>query len=67
MPAGIGTVEVKKQRGKIVVNGLGQTPRGQNFIRKQKALGVARISDPKFKSEMAAAVTELLSETPSPS
>ena len=60
MAAGIGTVEVKKVHGKMVVNGLGQTPRGQKFIRNAVVLEVADPADPKFKGELSTAVTQLL-------
>ncbi len=60
MANGIGTVEVRKARGKVVVQGLGRTPRGTKFIRKTTVLDVTDITDKKFKGEMTAAVNEML-------
>lgn len=60
MSNGIGTVEVRTARKKLIVQGLGKTPRGTKFIRKTEELAVTKISDPKFKGEMAAAVEKLL-------
>lgn len=62
MASGIGTVQVKHSRGKLVVQGLGKTPRGTNFIRDTIDLSVKNTADPKFKEEMAAAVKEMFSE-----
>lgn len=62
MTSGIGTVEVKRQRGKLVVQGLGKTPRGQKFIRETTELKASKLTSPEFKAEMAAAVKEMLSE-----
>lgn len=64
MASGIGTIEVKRQRGGLVLQGLGRTPRGTKFIRETEALGVKNMADPEFKTKMAAAVKKMLSETP---
>lgn len=53
-------IDVKISKGKVVVTAKGKTERGQSFIKGSQALQVETISDPKFKAEMAAAVTELL-------
>lgn len=55
-----GAIEIRKQRGRLVVNGIGRTPRGQKFIAKQVKLTVKDMGDPAFKSEMASAVNEIL-------
>jgi len=60
MANGIGTVVVRRQRGKLTVQGLGQTPRGQRFIRSAVELDVDQVRDPEFKDEMATAVEKLL-------
>lgn len=52
-------IEVKIERGQVVVIGLGRTNRGQRFIRAVEPLLVKSISDPNFKAEMAAAVEKL--------
>lgn len=62
MAAGIGTVEVKRSRGKMVVQGLGKTPRGQNFIKQRKELSAKTPADPAFKSELKTAVTEMFAQ-----
>lgn len=64
MAAGIGTVEVKRARGTLVVQGLGKTPRGQNFIRQTKALSAKRMHDPAFKSELKLVVAEMFAQPP---
>lgn len=62
MTNGIGTVEVKRSRGEMVLLGLGKTPRGTNFVRQKKGLGVKRSSDPAFKSHLQTAVAEMLAQ-----
>lgn len=64
MAAGIGTVEVKRGRGGLVVQGLGKTPRGQNFIRQSKALNVKRMHDPAFKDELKLVIAEMFAQSP---
>lgn len=66
MASGIGTVEVKRARGKLVVQGLGKTPRGQNFIKQTTALGVRRMHESAFKDELARAVAEMFAQLPLP-
>lgn len=60
MANGIGTVEVKRQRKALTIMGMGQTPRGQKFIKKSIPITAPRMNDKKFKAELAAAVEELL-------
>ena len=60
MANGIGTVEVRRERGKVIVQGKGRTPRGTQYIKSKQALDVKRVSDPGFKEELAAAVDKLL-------
>lgn len=60
MGSGVGTVEVRRMRGKIVVNGLGRTPRGQKFIRKTIELDVKSLDDPNFKDQLKTAIEEML-------
>lgn len=62
MAIGIGTVQVKREHGTLVVQGLGKTPRGQNFIKHTVPLGVKSSSEPTFKSNLAAAITEIFTE-----
>lgn len=54
-----GQIHVKRQRGKLVVMGFGQTPRGQKFIRGIESLEVPKTTDKNFKAELANAVAKL--------
>lgn len=56
-------INIKKSRGRMVVQALGRTPRGQKYVKGSKVLNATSIADPKFKEEMAAAVDELLGRT----
>lgn len=62
MASGIGQVEVRRSRGKLVVRGLGQTPRGQKFIKHSVELSAKSTADPAFKSELKAVVTEMFAQ-----
>lgn len=62
MAAGIGVVQVKRERRTLVVQGLGQTPRGTNFIRHTIDLRCKNSADPAFKSHLAAAVEAMLAQ-----
>lgn len=59
MASGIGTVQVKRMKGKITVLAMGKTPKGQQFIREMRPLLATKVSDPDFKKELAAAVADL--------
>lgn len=60
----IGQVHVKRERGKLTVIGMGQTPRGQRFIKERVVLNALDTQDPDFKTELAAAVKKMLPESP---
>lgn len=62
MAKGIARIELKKQRGKLCVITMGLTPRGQKFLKQQVILKATSTSDPKFKSQLAAAVEELMAQ-----
>lgn len=66
MAVGIGTIQVKRERGKLVVQGLGKTPRGQKFIKDTEVLGVKSPADPDFKTQLGAAVSKMLAESSPP-
>lgn len=66
MTVGIGTVEVKRVRGELIVQGLGKTPRGQNFIKDTESLKVKSTADPAFKGNLTAAMAKMFTESPSP-
>lgn len=59
MPHRYGQVHVKRQRGKLVVIGFGQTPRGQKFIRKVEPVDAPRTADKNFKDDLTTAVAKL--------
>lgn len=60
MANGIGQIHVRKQKGKMVVTGFGQTPRGQKFVKEAIILEVTSPADKKFKGELLAAVEKLI-------
>lgn len=59
MAKGIGTIAVKRQRGKLTVMGLGKTPRGQNFIKDSVEIHSPSTRSPDFKEKLSAAVEKL--------
>ncbi len=65
MASGIGRVQVKRSRGKLVVQGLGKTPRGQNYVKVVEQLDVKSTADPKFKGNLKAAIARMFAEQPS--
>lgn len=66
MAAGIGTIQVKRERRTLVVQGLGQTPRGQKFIRQTIDLKCKSTADPAFKANLRTAVAEMFAQAPLP-
>lgn len=54
------TVEIRRSRGKLIVQATGRTARGQRYIKGSVPLTVKSMADPNFKREMAAAVEQLL-------
>lgn len=58
----IGTVEVRRVRGKLVVQGMGRTARGTKFIAKQEELTPKNMKDKGFKSALSAAVLKLFDD-----
>lgn len=54
------TIEVRRSRGTLVVNGLGVTPRGQKFIADQVKLSAHDFGDKNFKTELATAVKQII-------
>lgn len=64
MAVGIGRVEVKSTRGKLELQGLGQTPKGQKFVRKTVPINSKGPSEKGFKNALELAVKELLETSP---
>lgn len=62
MANGIGTVQVKRERGKLVVQGLGATPRGQKYVKENVVLVAPHMSSPNFKGQLSTAVKQMLPE-----
>ncbi len=60
MRSGVSGIRFKKERGKMVVQALGRTARGQRYIKQTIEIKAAGPTDPAFKGELSAAVIELL-------
>jgi len=60
MAKGIGQVHCRESRKRMNVIAMGQTARGQRYIKKGITLKAKKPSDPDFKQELAAAINELL-------
>lgn len=60
MPMEAAQIEVKKERGRLIVKAIGRGPRGQKYTKARKELAVKSMSDLNFKAQMEAAVYELL-------
>lgn len=56
----VASIIVKKSRGHMVVAAIGRTNTGQSYIKGTRALAAKSAADPKFKSQLKAAVEELL-------
>lgn len=66
MANGIGTIQVKTERGTLVVQGLGRSPRGTKYIKETLALKVTTMASKDFKAQMSTAVKEMMAETLQP-
>lgn len=62
MGKGIGQIHVRGRRNAIEVDGMGQTPRGQRFIRSKSTLKVKSFADKDFKTELATAIAKMYQE-----
>lgn len=60
MTKGIGQVHCRGTRKRMNVIAMGQTAKGQRYIKKVLPLKAKKPSDPAFKQELAAAINELL-------
>lgn len=60
MGYGIGTIEVKRTRDQMVIYGLGQTGRGQKYIKAKEVLGVKSMADPQFKAQLEAGMKKIM-------
>lgn len=59
MAHGIAQIHVRTSRGKLIVQAMGQTGRGQSYLKEAVELTAKTPADPNFKSELAAAVTKI--------
>lgn len=59
-------IQVKKERGHMVVTSIGRTPRGTKYLKQSIRLSVSSPADPGFKDELARAVTELVAQAELP-
>ncbi len=55
------SVRVRKERGKMTVQGIGKTNKGQTYVKKAIQLEATSMADPQFKAQMRAAVEKLYS------
>lgn len=60
MSHNVNTIQLKKERGHMVVTVIGRTPRGVKYLKQSVTLKATSPSDPGFKSELAAAVNTLV-------
>lgn len=54
------TIEIRKQRGKMIVQGTGRTPRGQKYIKQQEPVTPAGPGKKNLKAALATAIDKLL-------
>lgn len=59
---GVVQVHLRRVRGKLVVQTKGQTPRGKSFLKQEITLPAKRTDSPTFKSDLTAAIEELLAQ-----
>lgn len=62
MGKGIAAIHVRRTHKRVIVQAVGQTPRGQSYLKQAVALKVKFIGDENFKIELAAAVKEIDAE-----
>lgn len=63
MARGISQIHVHKNRGKITVQAMGVTARGQRYLKEGIPLVAKKMSDPAFKEELKTAVDKILERT----
>ena len=66
MTTGIAQIHARVTKGHVIVLGMGQTPRGQRYIKNSETLSATSFEDKNFKAELATAVEKLLPQGPSP-
>ena len=66
MSKGIGSVQVKKQRGKPTLFVYGQTPRGQLYIKGHKEINASESDRKKFKAQIGQLVMAFFEEGDTP-
>lgn len=53
-------IAVKRERGMLVVQAIGLTPRGQKYIKGSAPIAAKSMRDPDYKAQVAAAIKQLL-------
>jgi hypothetical protein len=53
------SVEVRMERGKLVLNGMGRTNRGQKYIKKQAPIDAKQMGDENYKPALKTALAKL--------
>lgn len=59
MPERYGTIQVRMERGELVLIGMGKTGRGQSYAKRRVVIGSQSVRSPDFKGKLAAAVDKL--------
>jgi hypothetical protein len=63
-----GTVQVRRERGRLVVQGFGRTDRGRKYLKATSVIDSPNIGEPGFKGALATSVKIIFgvdgSETP---
>ncbi len=62
MGKGIAAIHVRRSHKKVIVQAIGQTPRGQSYLKQAVTLDVRSIADENFKVELAAAIMTIDAE-----
>lgn len=62
MTSGISAIHVKRQRGKVVVLAMGQTPRGQRYLKHMGVLKEELLTDSSLKTSLKIAIDEIMAE-----
>lgn len=62
MASGISAIHVKRQQGKMMVLAMGQTPRGQRYLKDLAVLKEEQLSDSNFKASLGIAINEIMAE-----
>lgn len=62
MGLNFGTVQMKRKHGRLEIQSLGRTPRGQQFLRRSIPIDSKSPADPDFKPQLRQAVEAIFAE-----